>query len=607
MSVLPAPLRLIPLLCLLLLVACGGSSSPASGEGPQPSPVETPRPSPTAPSPVPTTEPSCEADYESTFEAVSELIFVRHDCTNAACHGSAAVGGLDLRPGEAWGNLVDVPSLGASLARVVPGDRERSYLFRKVLAKVDPEAVEINGSPMPTGPTALSEQELALLRLWIVGGAPQTGVVEGTAELLDSCLPAPEPVSIEPLAPPAPDEGVQFVLPPIQLPAAGEQEYCFAIWFDFRDVVPEAMKDPSGEFFYINAQELRQDPMSHHLVLFYADGLGPEDLDDPLFGGWTCAGGADEGAECDPVEPGVCGEGHCRSKPTPSFACLGFGPAGIDPVGGQLAGAQESNAYLKLHEGVYGQLPLRGVAYVNSHAFNLTPRDHELNGRVNIYFADDRRFPVVPLVGGGGTFRPATPPYEAEDICGRTTLPEGARLFAMSSHNHKRGKYFWAELPSGERIYESSTYSDPTKQRFDPPLEFDSPDPADRTIDYCAHFVNGVDEVGNPDPETVTRASRMPQAAIDRGYGCTPVACAAGSVGEACSEDRDCDSTPGAGDGLCDACPIVGGITTENEMFILLGQYFMGEGYPQPDIEGMVSAGVASVPQAAQAARDESP
>ncbi len=32
-------------------------------------------------------------------------------------------------------------------------------------------------------------------------------------------------------------------------------------------------------------------------------------------------------------------------------------------------------------------------------------------------------------------------------------------------------------------------------------------------------------------------------------------------------DDAACDSSPGAGDGFCDACQIMGGVTTENEMF----------------------------------------
>ena len=109
-------------------------------------------------------------------------------------------------------------------------------------------------------------------------------------------------------------------------------------------------------------------------------------------------------------------------------------------------------------------------------------------------------------------------------------------------------------------------------QEYDPPLAFDSPDPAQRTLRYCATYNNGVDGDGAPDPSTVTRASQMPDRAR-----CTPVACTAGKVGAACSgaaDDASCDSSPGAGDGDCDACPITAGVTTENEMFILTVNYY---------------------------------
>lgn len=40
-------------------------------------------------------------------------------------------------------------------------------------------------------------------------------------------------------------------------------------------------------------------------------------------------------------------------------------------------------------------------------------------------------------------------------------------------------------------------------------------------------------------------------------------------------DDRACDSKPGANDGVCDACPLKGGTTTDDEMFLLLGSYFV--------------------------------
>ena len=57
--------------------------------------------------------------------------------------------------------------------------------------------------------------------------------------------------------------------------------------------------------------------------------------------------------------------------------------------------------------------------------------------------------------------------------------------------------------------------------------------------------------------------------------------CTQGKERQPCSgtsddeRNRSCDSTAGAGDGFCDACPLVGGVTTEDEMFILLGHYFV--------------------------------
>jgi hypothetical protein len=81
---------------------------------------------------------------------------------------------------------------------------------------------------------------------------------------------------------------------------------------------------------------------------------------------------------------------------------------------------------------------------------------------------------------------------------------------------------------------------------------------------------------GVPDPETVTRYSRLP----DRTQ-CSPVACVSGKIAAPCNGADDhatCDSSPGAGDGKCDACPITGGPTTEDEMFVLMPWYILPEG-----------------------------
>ena len=81
---------------------------------------------------------------------------------------------------------------------------------------------------------------------------------------------------------------------------------------------------------------------------------------------------------------------------------------------------------------------------------------------------------------------------------------------------------------------------------------------------------------------------------------CQPVACAAGRIGAPCQgleDDRACDSAPDAMDGWCDACRISGGESTENEMFLLLGQYYIDEGFPQRPVDGPVFAGPAGLPR----------
>ena len=56
-----------------------------------------------------------------------------------------------------------------------------------------------------------------------------------------------------------------------------------------------------------------------------------------------------------------------------------------------------------------------------------------------------------------------------------------------------------------------------------------------------------------------------------------------GTVAAPCGQDTDCDSTPGAGDGWCDACPITGGESTENEMFVLFGAMYIEPTVPGAD------------------------
>ena len=116
-------------------------------------------------------------DFVSTYQGLQVKLFEAQGCTNAACHGVAAVSDLDLRAEVSFSQLVDAPSTGSELKRVERGDRGRSYLYQKLLAASKPEDASINGAPMPSSEAPIPDQLLEALRLWIYAGAPETGTI----------------------------------------------------------------------------------------------------------------------------------------------------------------------------------------------------------------------------------------------------------------------------------------------------------------------------------------------------------------------------------------------------------------------------------------------
>ena len=104
------------------------------------------------------------------------------------------------------------------------------------------------------------------MRLWIYGAAPSTGTVKGVSDLLHGCTPEPKPVRIKPLDPPAFGTGVQLHMPPWTVDAQSEHEVCFATYYDVSAQVPVEMRGPDNTFCY-NSEQLRQDPLSHHLIV----------------------------------------------------------------------------------------------------------------------------------------------------------------------------------------------------------------------------------------------------------------------------------------------------------------------------------------------------
>jgi mono/diheme cytochrome c family protein len=100
-----------------------------------------------------------------SFAQNVQPIFSAH-CTS--CHsGSFPPQGLNLSAGNAFANLVGVASMEqAEVDRVVPGDPDASYLFRKITG-----AVGISGQQMPLSSAPLSDAEIHTIEAWIEQGA----------------------------------------------------------------------------------------------------------------------------------------------------------------------------------------------------------------------------------------------------------------------------------------------------------------------------------------------------------------------------------------------------------------------------------------------------
>lgn len=550
------------------------------------------------------------AEYASTYDGIQDILFQGYGCTNDACHGSAAEGGLDLRAGASHADLVNVASaIDPNVARVFPGDQDLSMLYLKIAEKTLGSAVvNAPGSAMPVGGSTVSEDHLEALRLWIRGGAPETGVVAGTAQLLGSCLPPPTPLDIPQPPVPDPSVGTQLAMPGYLLESGREVEGCVATYYDVSATVPPSMMVDcpgmfpgtnetglnAGKCFSYQGNALYQDAQSHHSIVDIYP--GEYNWNDPGWGPWTCYGGPTNGATCDPSVANVCGTGGvCGGRFHHGVACLDTitddwgAPDYNNSEAPQFSGSQESTANFHFPNGVYAILPLKGLVLWNSHAFNLTGEDTEMEAWINMTYTDQRNWPAVGLFESQWNFTHNVPVFEQREYCATLTFPEGTHLFQLSSHTHKRGirwRYYQApQTPCvapgafvnpactpghiDDVFYESYDYSDPLTLNADP-IHVYSGTTEDRTIKFCALFDNGF-----TDPAHVKTQSGSPQPTgnLIVGGPCSnaEVRCMGGvNKGQLCSgNDLNC---PGS---TCDACPLKGGVTTEDEMFLPLGTYYV--------------------------------
>ncbi len=83
---------------------------------------------------------SCVGEpFDSTYEAIQELVFEDRGCNLGICHGAdPGQADLDLRAGTSHAAMLDVPSTGSNFLRIEPGSPRDSSLYLKLLKAVDP-------------------------------------------------------------------------------------------------------------------------------------------------------------------------------------------------------------------------------------------------------------------------------------------------------------------------------------------------------------------------------------------------------------------------------------------------------------------------------------
>jgi len=501
-------------------------------------------------------------------------------------------------------------------------------------AVLDAEGVQSMPSAVPEAVTA---EQLEAVDLWIRGGAPKDLVVAGTADKFGACLPPADPLKVDPPAAPGAGNGVQLVSSAWPLPKSSENEVCFPIYYDFSqtDLIPEEQQidcpvdfgplNTGNKCFRWHKQLLLQDPQSHHSIIHLYRGAGGvnhpnwapwtykfDDLDDPR-----------NGDPCDPLDVGPTGQNiGCSGNPVRGAACLSGPPPDfqLNNNSPQFSGSQETHYEQELADGVYGILPMKGVVAYNSHAFNLTDEDTTMNQYLNLWLAgpEDTLYLARQIFDADNIFIQNVPAHQKREYCATFEIPDGANLFWLSSHTHRHGVRWrtWGPPnaactpgaacgaapcdpgsegcactpapgvcappgPAGDDrlIYFSTVYNDPVQLSIDPPLPFTGTE-SERRFLFCALYDNG----SAPTSPSVKKQSTSPESPVPLvGGPCedaekTCISADPAKQGQLCADkpdpDRFCDSSPGAFDGVCDACPLRGGFTTEDEMFILLGNYF---------------------------------
>lgn len=494
----------------------------------------------------------------ATFATIQNGIFAKQ-CAFSGCHSlESPQADLVLEGAGVWDALVDVPASTSAAAfagkkRVVPGAPDTSFLMDKLLGKLGPG----EGDPMPQGRSALPDDDIQLIRKWILAGAPRTEVFGGSVSAqLDDQPRIPPPAR--------PAGGYQAHMDPVVLGDQLEIEGCQYVRLD-----NDAPID-------VRAWELAMHEGSHHLIVY---ALNCRDADD------------DGTNDCD--EPGFDDQ-----FPTGFTDCNAFSHSRLFLVGAQTPHFQVD--YQTPATGVALPLHTRQPLLINSHYtnpykdtlaevwVNVTPADPaDVRHRARILFeVVANAFIKVPPGTRNTDAKGVACAFSEDPFCAATGEPAPAApyfaLMGVTSHMHKRSTKFVTDLfvdgaqvlrggendmvdpaDGSKHLYVSTEYSDPVNLTMWPPMILTAGD----QLRYGCFMDNGVTEpvrMGCEEEAGVAPGKSILEQFLEGGglYD---------GAARFCRTDADCT---GFGTGRCVPANLVFGELAEDDMCILPGLYY---------------------------------
>lgn len=197
---------------------------------------------------------------QDTWQQVYTLL--NTNCAGSGCHsGSRADFDVTLPSADLYNALVGVlPANPAAAAKndkyIDPGYPARSFLLRKVANCISSDLAldPAEGAAMPEGRTPLLDQEVEMIRQWILFGAPENGVAYNKA-LVDEFYTIGGMPKMQRPTPPKSCEGFQIHMGPIFFEPLEESE--FFQRYDLK--VPDTLE--------VTGLEVVFNDESHHFIL----------------------------------------------------------------------------------------------------------------------------------------------------------------------------------------------------------------------------------------------------------------------------------------------------------------------------------------------------